>query len=309
MKSVFNRNFQDLWHSARRRVGHASNPAALPILRNRLPRPRTEFGRLLWSRNPPLIHNDARMIVIFSPKSACSSVVIWFLHQIGEAQAAQQYHYWPHRYRIEVYYRSPQYRSAFDQDLENFSVVRVVRDPFERAVSSFRHVLGMRPLREKVSKLSGIDIANDGMSFAQFLDFLDDCDLTTCDAHYGLQHHPIENRVPVSHLINVSTENLFARLNEVEADLGLPRTDFASLSWIHQTEHYRHKFPNATDIGDPFTARLKPRAATRGPWPPNSTFLTAEAREHIADLYRVDLQSYINPPASADAETAAQSIP
>src|SRR5262245_41835151 len=64
------------------------------------------LGRLRWADPRPLILPQRRMIVVFSPKSACTTVVIWFLHQIGHSKAARDYASWPHRYRTEVYYKT-----------------------------------------------------------------------------------------------------------------------------------------------------------------------------------------------------------
>ena len=50
---------------------------------DRPPGPGSELGRLLWTDPRPLIHPAKRMIVVFSPKSACTSAVIWFFHQLG----------------------------------------------------------------------------------------------------------------------------------------------------------------------------------------------------------------------------------
>src|SRR6187551_2410882 len=85
-----------------------------------------ELGRLLWTDPRPLIHTRKRMIVVFSPKSACTSAVIWFFHQLGHAKAARDYASWPHRYRSEVYYKSRVYRLAFERDLSKFSLVRII---------------------------------------------------------------------------------------------------------------------------------------------------------------------------------------
>src|SRR5689334_25375638 len=118
-----------VWRGLAQRLGLASRLDAPP------PGAETGLGRLLWTDPRPLIHTPQRMIVVFSPKSACTSVLIWFYHQIGHTKAARDYASWPHNYRTDVYYRSRFYRRAFERDLSKFSLLRIVRDPFERAVS------------------------------------------------------------------------------------------------------------------------------------------------------------------------------
>lgn len=259
----------------------------------------SELGRLLWTDPRPLIFPRKRMIVVFSPKSACSTVVIWFLHQIGHAKAARDYSSWPHRYRTEVYYRSALYRNAYERNLSKFSLVRIVRDPLERAVSSFRQVQkGGLADREMAGVLGRNDMSTTGLSFSEFLDFLERCDLRTCDPHFRIQRHPIEDRLPTRHLINASTENLLARLNQVEADFDLPVTDFGKLEWLQKISRKHSHVATPSIALDAYTHRFNRDAARSGSWPPYAAFLTPEARERLARLYATDIDAYGRAPAA-----------
>jgi hypothetical protein len=253
----------------------------------------SELGRLLWTDPRPLIYPRKRLIVVFSPKSACTSVVIWFFHHLGHSAAARDYSSWPHRYRTEVYYKSALYRRAYERDLSKFSLVRVVRDPLERAVSSFRHVQkGGLADKEIARALGRNDMSTAGLSFSEFLDFLEHCDLNTCDPHFRVQRHPIEDRLPTRHLINASAEDLFSRLNEVEADLNMPITDFSTLEWLQKInrKHRHNEAPVAP--ADAYNHRFDREAARNGVWPPYSAFLVPLARERLARLYARDIEAY-----------------
>lgn len=255
--------------------------------------PATEIGRLLQTTPRPLINPKARFIVIFSAKSACSSVAIWFFNQLGHLEAAQDFHRWPHEYRRNVYYRSKLYENAFRRDLSKLRVIRIMRDPYSRAVSSYRHVLGHDYAYADIARaLRRSDIAENGFSFAEFLDYLEGLDLTNCDVHCRIQRHPVEDHLPVRQLINVSTENLFTRLNEVEARWHLPRTDFSAIPWINQVNERRTARGSLEDLTNVDTRRFTQLAAREGPWAPYEAFLTPAARERIARLYAVDLESY-----------------
>jgi hypothetical protein len=252
------------------------------------------IGRLLWSPPQPLIHPDARMIVIFSQKSACTNVAIWFLHHLGHLKAARDFHYWPHEYRARVYYYSELYQKAYERDLSAFKVVRIVRDPYERAASCFRHALRYRFADAELRKRLGRrNIAEDGLSFSDFLDFLEKLDLADCDPHFMIQRHPLEDRLPVHHLINVSTENLFARLNEVEADLGLSRSDLAAEPWVKELRGHNRPAGKFTQDDDLYTRAFTRRQARKGPWPADRAFLTEPARARIARLYAADIKAYL----------------
>jgi hypothetical protein len=253
----------------------------------------SELGRLLWTDPRPLIYPRKRMIVVFSPKSACTNVVIWFFHQLGHSAAARDYSSWPHRYRTEVYYKSTLYRRAYERDLSKFSLVRVVRDPFERAVSSFRHVQKGGLADKEIGRALGrTDMSTAGLSFSEFLDFLERCDLNTCDPHFRVQRHPIEDRLPTRHLINASAEDLFSRLNEVEADFNLPITDFSTLEWLQKINRKHRHMEAPAAPADAYNHRFDRESARNGSWPPYSAFLIPVARERLARLYARDIEAY-----------------
>jgi hypothetical protein len=257
------------------------------------PGPSSELGRLLWTDPRPLIHTRKRMIVVFSAKSACTSAVIWFFHQLGHGKAARDYASWPHRYRTEVYYKSRMYRLAFERDLSTFSLVRIIRDPFERAVSSFRHVQKGGVADKAMAKILGRrDMATAGLSFSEFLDFLERCNLKTCDPHFRIQRHPIEDHLPTRHLINASTENLFSRLTQVETDFDLPITDFDKLEWLRKLNPGHSHVEAASLPADVYTHRFTQDDARSGSWPGYAAFLTPAARERIARLYDTDIKAY-----------------
>jgi hypothetical protein len=269
--------------------------------------PDTELTRLLCASPRPLIDPAKRIIVLFSPKSACSNVAIWFFHQLGHAAAAQDYNQWPHRYR-GVYYKSELYRRAFRHDLSRYSVIRVIRDPYERAVSSFRHVHRNGSADHLIARVLGrSDIATSGLSFSEFLDFLETCDLAKCDGHYRLQRHPLEDRLPTRYLINASTEDLYGRLNQVEADLGFPLTEFSKLEWLHQINRMHSHVAAPFDVTNTYTHRFDRAAARSRSWPRYDAFLTTEARERLARLYAVDIAAYGAAPIRVRAGRAAAS--
>ncbi len=238
----------------------------------------------------PLVDPQRRFVVLFSAKSACSTVVIWFLHQIGLAEAARRHSGWPHHYRQQCFYERADYRAARETLRPGqAAVLRVVRDPVERAASSFRHALGLGYAREPIQRSLGIDTERVGLSFEQFIDFLETEDLARCDPHHRRQRHPLERLRPADTVINASRQDLFDGLNAFERGLGLPHTDFASLAWIHELQAGRAA--HSVDWPqDPYTSVLQPDQARQGPWPRG--LLTAPARARLERLYADDLSFY-----------------
>jgi hypothetical protein len=250
----------------------------------------TPLRRMLARVPQPLIDPDRKLIVIYSAKSACTNLLLWFLHHLGHLQAARDFHWWPHRYRDHVYYRSDIYQRGLRSRLREFTVVRVVRDPFQRALSSFRHVVRHKSFDEHIGRVLS-QPAEAGLSLSRFLDFLEKIDLADCDPHYALQHHPIEKILPVHHLINVSVENLFARFNEIEAAVGLPKSDLAHAEWVQELSE-RHQTAKHSFSGDAYTRILTRQDALKRRWPDYDVLLTDEAKARIAKLYATDLKAY-----------------
>jgi hypothetical protein len=258
--------------------------------------PTSELGRLLTLAPRPLIHPEAKMIVVFSPKSACTTVASWFFHQLGHGRAARDFSPWPHRYRGQVYYHSLLYRKALEKNLSNYTLVRIVRDPFDRAASSYRHALKHGIADPDFAKVMGrSDASKEGFSFAEFLDLLERVDLATCDRHYAQQKHPVEDVKPVDYLINVSTEDLHAGLNAVDLAVGLQPHDFAATAKFEKARRKRFELHGQADATDAYKTRFDHMQAKEGPWPPYEALLTPPARERLSRIYAVDIAAYLSP--------------
>jgi hypothetical protein len=238
---------------------------------------------------PVLVHPDHKFVLIFSPKSACSSVVIWFFHTLGLADEARAFDEWPHNYRIQKLMRSPEQQAARKIPLNELKVLRVVRDPVDRAGSSFRHALGTGYANEQIQLKLGVDIVRQGLSFQRFIDFLEAEDLDNCNPHHRRQKHPVETQRAPDFVINASRQDLFAGLNAFERQMGMPKTDFAALRWIHELQATR--VPHSVDMGGhPDRMVLTREQAQRGPWPQG--LITPAARARLEALYAEDIQLY-----------------
>jgi hypothetical protein len=235
--------------------------------------------------------------VLFSPKAACTNVTIWFFQQLGQIAEAREYSRWPHRYRLQPYYDSVLYRRACRLDLTGFKVVRVVRDPYDRAASSFRHAIRARRIMPAIAEhLGDPKIATRGMSFEQFMTFLESVDITTCDPHFRLQRHPIEDLLPIDYLINISTEDLNGRLREIERDLGLPPPGEVMTRWLAELSHRKRPHREFAVTPDLHSRRFTKRQAARGPWPSHDALLTPAIRERLKRLYAADIAAYLKAP-------------
>ena len=210
-------------------------PAPVPPAPVAAPRAAPSF-EAFRTRPAPIAIAAERMVVAWSPKSACSHVALWtFLHE-GLAAEAAAYHEWPHEYRMHVYYKTARFR-RLAQDVaagggRGYTLLKVTRDPAKRLVSMFRHACRFPFMAEIFRERLGIDIATAGISLRDFAAALEGLPLvapTSTDPHICAQYHPVWDwdfdRVIT---LNIDQIELDAALNAVEAEFGMEQTDFAA---------------------------------------------------------------------------------
>ena len=210
-------------------------------------------GLLGQGNSWPLLHPDRDLVVGWSPKAGCTPTLIWFFHQIGVLDAALARNSFVHRYRNEVYHRSAVYharcRALLRSGGKGFTLLRVTRDPDKRLMSSFRHAVNFPLLDGLAQEKLGVDLRETGLSLRNLARLLEDEDISGAgriDPHFRPQRQPMWamdfDRVIT---LNMDRTPLLAGLNEVEAGLNLPVTDFAVLGGAlgHDTMSMRGRSP------------------------------------------------------------------
>ena len=192
---------------------------------------RGRLGAKLRQTPLPLLDASRRTVISWSAKSACTHMLIWYLHRLGLLDEARSHHPWVHRYRGEVLYRSALYQNARDQLVREgpsqWNYVKVVRDPVKRCVSSYRHALKHGYEDEKMSRALGREIDHKcGYSYETFLGYLAQIDLHHCDIHHRVQKHSLDTLdFGRTWLINVDEHDLDAALAEIDRIQGCPPLD------------------------------------------------------------------------------------
>ena len=233
-------------------------------------------------------------MLIWSAKAACSTATIWFYEGVGCRQAAEDLDEKPHTYRREVHYDSPLHQRALAEDLTQFRVLRIVRDPWARAVSSYRHALRWGYHDDALGARLGRPVNRArGYSFVDYLDHLGHLDLTEGNIHDRVQRHPVEDVLTPTTIVRLPDDNLFASLERFEADGGLPITDLTRIEWIERVETRRRAGPTHNTTG-PDIELTRVHAAPGGNWPEPSVLLTEETRASIGRLYATDIDAYFS---------------
>jgi hypothetical protein len=258
---------------------------------------RPKPNHLLVTISPrPMLNATKNLIVYWSPKSACTTVYVWFSHLSGFLPQVRDYAKWPHRHRQDIYDRSRLYHESIEADLAGSHAIRIMRDPYSRAVSIYRHALQTRFADAPLSGyLNGARSFEAGISFLDFLDFVATLDMSKVDMHFRPQYHPFEREKPAARVINVSRTDLFEGLNAFERDTGMPLTDFKSFGWLHDLEQKR-KAQTSEVQGESLDrmAFTRHQVEKLGIFPNYSQLLTEEARRKIELIYKSDFDAYRN---------------
>lgn len=227
--------------------------------------------------------------LVWSPKSACTSAVLWYLAHAGLLEAALAFDPWPHRYRTQVLPGLPAYQQwVRGCEPGRLRWVRVIRNPFLRAVSSYRHALRHGYEDRRIDRVLGLSVAGRGFSFGEFLRYLEQIDVTTCDPHHAQQWRSFEAGLRMDRVVHADREPLLETLCEF-ADPGpeLRRRLFAEAARLAEGHHARRVASNE----DCLHAVLTP-SDTSGPWPDYGAFLNQEARSRIERIYRRDFEQF-----------------
>lgn len=230
----------------------------------------------------------AEIAVMWSPKAACTTVVTWVFRQNGLLDEALAFSPWIHRYRLRRYQKMDRYLDRLAH-LRRHSrhVVKIVRNPFERAVSSFLHAYRHGYEDAALARLLARPVDRQNrFSFREFVRHLENLDLTRCNLHHRVQATPLERHVffglHPQQVIRIE-DGLEPALNEIEARFGLPRTDFGNP--VFRSGHHTARIPwngGAADLCDLSIHAL----------PPATAFYDEALARAVARLYAEDFARY-----------------
>jgi hypothetical protein len=223
---------------------------------------------------------------MWSYKAACTTVIKWVFQHNGLLPEALAYGDWIHKYRLRQYQKSERYLGRLKQ-IARFDVVKIVRDPLDRAVSSYIHAYRTRYDDEAIAKFLRRPLARrQRFSFREFVAYLEQSDLHYGNPHHRVQVAPIERhvlfRIRPRQIIKIE-QGLSSALGELERSLGLPPTDFASP--VFNSEHHTVR---AGQHGPAADLMHFPRNAV----PPASTFYDEDLSARVMRLYAEDFRHY-----------------
>jgi len=242
----------------------------------------------ILSQDPGPLYSDAHKIALFfSAKSGCTFAVKWFFFQTGFLEVAKFYSDWIHDFRINVFYESFGYkRSLHKVTNDDTKIIKVVRNPYSRAVSSYLHAIRYGYADIGLSAFFGRDIdRNHGLSFREYISYLEKVNLRKCNVHHRLQIHPAEIRGIVKPNYIVKLENSFEDFNKIEEELNLKSSSSINL---RVSKHDTNRQEEFIFCGDKkfFRNQENPN------FPTSKNFYDQELSERVLQLYKIDFEQY-----------------
>ena len=236
-----------------------------------------------------LIHPPGGIGLIWSPKSACTTALLWYLAHLGLLEDAAAFSHWPHNYRMKVLPELEIYRQwLVECDPDRLRWVRVIRDPFLRAVSGYRHALRYGFENGKIGEFLGLPVAERGFSFSELLAYLAQVDIASCDYHLARQWHSGEATVTTARVINADREPLLEALCDF-ADPGESMRPLLSAEASRIADlHHARRVRWAVDCSDV----VFQSSSTGGEWPDYDAFLNPATRSRIELIYREDFARF-----------------
>lgn len=248
---------------------------------------------------PPLAYRDFPIVVCWSPKAGCTTVLKWFLEHNGLLDEAIAFSPWVHDYRASRLCAGDDYRRQCEQLFVHRSadrfIIKVIRNPDLRAVSGYLHFLrwGHDAGWSAGAVVSGwkreVGLGGQrGLSFRQFLRFLADERNRgrAIDPHFRPQFEPLQDPLVHAH---IPLERISDGLVEVERLFRLKHVDLGRLGGSN------HHNPPTRDCRWPDTPAMHPAewdtVETCGVPTPES-FLDPDTLACAREVYREDHEAY-----------------
>ena len=252
--------------------------------------------RSLWYRvnyTEALVDRPRRVLLDWSAKAGCTVAIKMYLRYLGLLAEAEHYsnwvreNNWVHVYRVRVYYANHGLATHRDLTDPGLVKIKVVRNPYDRAVSSY-----IAAVRHRLDEI--VDLAGKGagdLSFRRFLELLESIDLSACNPHYRTQVRPYETGGvtfdAILHLERLSED--LAELNRRHG-IALDPAGLTSHHHIKKTDRVMH---GAADAPWPALADSIPAYAS---------FYDPDTLRRVERLYRLDFAHYgyaMNPSSGA----------
>lgn len=205
--------------------------------------------------------------------------------QLGILDKALAYDDWVHNYRRDIYYNSDNYRLIFLSVFsEQYTRIKLVRSPYQRAVSSYIHAIRTGYPIMELSKFLGREIGNKNtFSFEEYLAYLEQTGVKKCNPHHRVQTEKAElsGALKIDRVIKL--EESIAEFRRIEEEYGLKSSDLVAFS---QSIHNHKRINSEEYCGDRRFFRRERKFSQF------QSFYNAASKKKVAALYACDFEQY-----------------
>lgn len=245
----------------------------------------------------PHFHRQLPIILFWSQKSGCTSLVKWVYFQIGLLEKALQYDWMVHPYDIKEYKLNINHQKDMKEHIlhSKKDTYKLVRNPYRRAVSAFLMLYNKQdPYWRKALVDIRKDLFNDrnstkGLSFKEFLLYIKKMGshVGSINGHFMDGHFAQQYVEGEEHFVNqcIYLENFAQQISEIEHKYGLIKSNPQKLSVsVHNhASSMIHKGNYAEmNIHDPSFPRF----------PTYESFYNKQTKRLVEEVYRKDFEMY-----------------
>ncbi|MBD1371872.1 sulfotransferase family 2 domain-containing protein [Hazenella sp. IB182357] len=237
-------------------------------------------NQAMFAGRYPSYHKDFPLILYWTHKCGCTVLNKWFFYQIGLLDQALRYHPWIHRFR-ERYCSEPDYLANLMKDYQHKESVKLVRNPYTRAVSSFLHAVktGCCHWPEMIDFYQ-----KNGISFKQFLHYVRHRQQNRSELEWHIhQQCKPEEKAFISRYIYL--ENLQTELRQLEKQYALKH---APTHQLFQSNHHNVKGNKVIDLAaralnaKHYQERIRPQN------PSYRSFYDEENMQLVQEIFQID---------------------
>ncbi|MGG3573004.1 sulfotransferase family 2 domain-containing protein [Bacillus gobiensis] len=240
----------------------------------------------------PLFDQKVPIILFWTPKSGCTTIIKWFFFQSEELEKALEYNSWVHEYYKLKYINNATHKNLVYWYLLHAKkdTYKLVRNPYRRAVSAFLMLVNdFEPYWQEVwgtirEQLFNNRNSTQGLSFREFLLYLKKmgADSPSLDPHFGQQYIMGEEK-----FINqyIYLENFNEQIAAIEDKYGLRKSNSGELSDsphnMSSSMVFEGDYSNVNILDPSFPL-----------YPSYKSFYNLETKRLVEEIFKDDFEKY-----------------
>ncbi len=248
---------------------------------------------ILFEEPIPIIFSEKRIMLLWSAKAGCTFAVKWMFEQMGlnYKDEITTNTNWVQRYRMNSYCNSKQHLEGvklFVKYPDSFKIIKIVDDPFKRAVRSYIHACIHKYEDTKITSFLQREINfNNRFSFREFTKYLETINITECNVHHRCQIAGLEQQGYSKPPFIVRLENSMEEISHLEK---LFKLDKVNLSPLRVSNHHRPKMKTTEFVGDKVMNEIS--GVRNAMIPEYKQFYDEEIINTIFKVYYADFEQY-----------------